>query len=153
MSAAGPNRGTPTYPPGAAGDARDEWRPDGAPPASSVSILRGDVLDPFDVERAIVNCYYPVNMGHPDAAAALASAVDDWLIAEWLDADPRLRASMVVPSHEPELTIREIQTAARPPRAGWSRASSGFRPAGAAATCGPGRRRQRLWTAAPPASP
>jgi len=45
---------------------------------------------------------------HPDAAAALASAVNDWLIAEWLDKDPRFRASMVVPSQLPELAAREI---------------------------------------------
>ena len=41
-------------------------------------------------------------------AAALASAVNDWQIAEWLEPEPRLRASIVVPSQQPELAAREI---------------------------------------------
>jgi uncharacterized protein len=98
-----------SYPPGVAAAARSEWRPEGRVPASDVSLLREHILDPWDVECAILNCYYPVNMGHPDAAAALASAVNDWLIAEWLDVDPRLRASMVVAAHEPQAIIKEIQ--------------------------------------------
>ena len=35
-------------------------------------------------------------------------AVNDWLIAEWLDKEPRLRASIVVPSQQPEMAPREI---------------------------------------------
>jgi predicted TIM-barrel fold metal-dependent hydrolase len=39
---------------------------------------------------------------------ALASAVNDWLIAEWLEREPRLRTSIVVPSKQPERAAREI---------------------------------------------
>lgn len=98
-----------TYPPGVSASARPEWRPEGRVPASDVSLLREHILDPWDVDCAIVNCYYAINMGHPDAAAALASAVNDWLIAEWLDSEPRLRASLVVASHDPEEIIKEIR--------------------------------------------
>lgn len=42
----------------------------------------------------ILNCIYAIDGLHnPDAAIALAGAVNDWLIAEWLEQDPRLRAS------------------------------------------------------------
>jgi predicted TIM-barrel fold metal-dependent hydrolase len=39
----------------------------------------------------------------------MASAVNDWLVSEWLDRDPRLRASLVVPTRVPEMAAREIQ--------------------------------------------
>jgi predicted TIM-barrel fold metal-dependent hydrolase len=38
----------------------------------------------------------------------MAAAVNDWLIAEWLEKEPRLRASLVVPTHVPEMAAREI---------------------------------------------
>ena len=39
---------------------------------------------------------------------ALSSAVNDWQIAEWLDKEPRLRGSIVVPSQLPSAAAREI---------------------------------------------
>lgn len=57
----------------------------------------------------ILTCPYAVESIHnPFAAAALASAVNDWQIAEWLEREPRLRGSVVVPSQDPELAAREI---------------------------------------------
>ncbi len=50
-----------------------------------------------------------------DAAIALASAVNDWQIAEWLDKEPRLRASIVVPIQLPALAAREIDRVAGHP--------------------------------------
>jgi predicted TIM-barrel fold metal-dependent hydrolase len=99
------------YPPKAPTTAHPAWRPaDGRPAASEVSLLREHVLDPLDVEFAVVTCSYGVDsIRHPDFAAALAAAVNDWLLAEWLDADPRLRASLVVPARHPDQMIREIE--------------------------------------------
>jgi uncharacterized protein len=89
-------------------------RPD-APAAHSVSVaeqlsvLRAQALGSERIAYGILNCAYAVDSLHnPDAAAALASAVNDWLAAEWLDREPRLRASLVVPSQYPELAAREI---------------------------------------------
>ena len=68
------------------------------------------MLGPEQVAYGILNCAYAVDSLHnPDAAAALASAVNDWLAAEWLAHEPRLRASLVVPSQYPELAAREIE--------------------------------------------
>jgi predicted TIM-barrel fold metal-dependent hydrolase len=61
------------------------------------------------VEIGVLNCAYGVDgLHHPDTAAAMAAALNDWLIAEWLDKEPRLRASLVVPVRVPELAAREI---------------------------------------------
>jgi predicted TIM-barrel fold metal-dependent hydrolase len=99
-----------TYPPAMDSTARPEWRPDdGRTAASDVSLLQEHILDPWRVERAVVNCYYSIDLGHPDFAIALAQAVNDWLIAEWLDVDDRLRASIVLPGHEAAAMVAEIE--------------------------------------------
>jgi uncharacterized protein len=57
----------------------------------------------------VLQCSYGIESLHnPDAAVAFASAVNDWLIAEWLDKEPRLRAAMVVPSQLPAQAAKEI---------------------------------------------
>jgi uncharacterized protein len=97
------------YPPQAPTTARPSARPATGPAGSDLGLLRAQALDEPGVELAILNCAYAIDsIHHPDAAVALASAVNDWLIAEWLDREPRLRASMVVPSQLPELAAREI---------------------------------------------
>ncbi len=98
------------YPKGAPTSARPDAQPPDGPPGSDLALLREQVLDPWGVERGILCCAYAVESVHnPDAAAALASAVNDWQIAEWLDREPRLRASLVVPSQDPALAAREIE--------------------------------------------
>ncbi|HVC31997.1 MAG TPA: amidohydrolase family protein [Chloroflexota bacterium] len=97
------------YPPRAPTTARPGSRPEGAPAGSDLALLRVQALDAPDVALAILNCAYAIDsIHHPDAAVALASAVNDWLIAELLEKDARLRASLVVPSQLPELAAREI---------------------------------------------
>jgi predicted TIM-barrel fold metal-dependent hydrolase len=90
---------------------RPEWRPeDGTVPASSVELMREQLLDPLGAERAILSCYHSLeSIRHPDAAPALAAAINDWLVAEWLDKDPRLAASMVVAGHDAAPIAREIE--------------------------------------------
>jgi len=69
-----------------------------------------------DLERMILNCTYAIDGLHnPDAAIAFASAVNDWLIAEWLEKDDRLRASLVVPVQLPEAAAQEIARVGRHP--------------------------------------
>ena len=43
---------------------------------------------------------------------ALCRAINHWIAAEWLDRDPRLRASIVVPVHSAELAAEEIDRCA-----------------------------------------
>ena len=84
--------------------------PGGGPPGSDLVTLREHTLDAPGVECGILTCTYAIDsLRNPDAAIALARAVNDWQIAEWLDQEPRLRASIVVPSQLPEAAAREIE--------------------------------------------
>ena len=81
----------------------------GNPPASTLALVQQQVLDARGLEAAILCPPYPIDsLHHPDAAVALATAVNDWQIAEWLDKEPRLRGSIVVPIQIPQLAVREI---------------------------------------------
>lgn len=98
------------YPPASERACRKEWRPADEFPASNVDLLRRHILDPWRVDYAIVNCYYGLEgLRHPDWAAALVSAVNDWLIDQWLSKDSRLRATLMIPARDPEAMIKEIR--------------------------------------------
>jgi predicted TIM-barrel fold metal-dependent hydrolase len=105
------------YPPRALHAARAEWRDAaGDPPAGFAAYARA-VADPLGLDRAIANCRYGVNLAmSEDMAAALATAVNDWLGAEWLDADPRMRAGVAIPVEDPERAAEEIDRRAADPR-------------------------------------
>ncbi|MER3405792.1 MAG: hypothetical protein C4289_12070 [Chloroflexota bacterium] len=76
------------YPRHAPVTARPGSIPEKGPAGSSLELLQQQVLDHLGVERAILVCTYAVDSLHnPDAAVAFASAVNDWLIAEWLEKD------------------------------------------------------------------
>jgi len=79
------------------------FRRPGADPAQPVR-------EDLGVGTAILHCLAGVQAFHSeDLAAALAAAVNDWVRAEWLDRDPRLRASIVIPQQSAELAVREIE--------------------------------------------
>lgn len=97
------------YPRNAPLTARPGTKPEDGPPGSSLALLREQLLDPLGVEVAILNCTYAIDSLHnPEAAVDFARATNDWLIAEWLEKDSRLRASMVVPVQLPAEAAREI---------------------------------------------
>jgi predicted TIM-barrel fold metal-dependent hydrolase len=105
------------YPAGAPTTAREEWRHEGQVPASDLTLLQSEILDPWRTERAVVNCYYAVDsLRHPDWAAALARSVNDWLIEEWLEKDDRLVGSMVIPARDPAAAAEEIARVGGHPR-------------------------------------
>lgn len=98
-----------SYPRNAPTTARPGSVPSNGVAGSDLGALQSQVLDPLETEYAILCCTYAIDsLHHPDAALALARAVNDWQIAEWLEKDPRLRASIVVPSQLPALAAEEI---------------------------------------------
>jgi hypothetical protein len=103
--------GEPSYPRGAPTSARPGSAPPGGGPAGSdLDTLRQQVLDLFGVALGILTCTYGLESVHnPDAAAALATAVNEWQSEQWLEREPRLRGSIVVPSQQPEMAAREIE--------------------------------------------
>ena len=106
-----------SYPPNAPITARPDWRPAKGKPGADLDALRVQALDAFGTSIAICNCLYGVQLlFSEDMAAGFARAVNDWMAREWLDAEPRLRASIVVPVQNPEMAADEIERCARDPR-------------------------------------
>lgn len=100
------------YPASAATTLRPELRAAGLK-AVGLPQVQADVLDGLGVAVGILNCAYAVDSLHnPDAQVAVARAVNDWLAAEWLAPEPRLRASITVPTGYPDEAAREIERAA-----------------------------------------
>lgn len=105
------------YPPNAPLSARPDWRGGGGKPGADLDRLRAEALDAFGASIAICNCLYGVQLlFSEDMAAAFARAVNDWMAHEWLDREPRLRASIVIPVQNPELAVDEIERRAGDPR-------------------------------------
>ncbi len=95
----------------------DSWPPSGLPPGADLDFMREQHLDVLDLEVGILNCLYP-KVGEQldeELGAALARATNDWQIAEWLEKEPRLRASIVVPYENAELSAAEIDRVAGHP--------------------------------------
>jgi uncharacterized protein len=106
-----------TYPPNAPLSARPDFRRKGRTAATDVKELTGQVFDQWQARIAICNCLYGVELiFSEDMAAAVARSVNDWIAAEWLDRDPRLRASIVIPTQNVELAVDEIERVARDKR-------------------------------------
>ena len=95
----------------------DAWPPSGDPPASDLPFLREQLLDRYGVEYGVLTPM--LGAGEQldlERGAALASAINDWQAAEWLDPEPRLRASINVAYEDGQLSVREIERMADDPR-------------------------------------
>ncbi len=106
----GDNLELSAYPPNAPLNCRPDWRPQSGLPGSQFEQVRDHVLEPFQPRFAICNVLHGSQiMFSEDLSAALCRAINNWIVAEWLDRDPRLRASIVVPAHSPDLAVAEIE--------------------------------------------
>jgi uncharacterized protein len=105
------------YPPNAPLSARPDFRGPSRRAATTVEALQTQVFDRWGAGLAICNCLYGVQLVlNEDMARAFARAVNDWIVAEWLDRDPRLRASIVVPIQNVEYAVDEIERCAKDKR-------------------------------------
>jgi predicted TIM-barrel fold metal-dependent hydrolase len=99
-----------SYPPGAPLSGRPDWRPAKGIPGSDFAMMQRDALDRFGSRFAICNPVHGAQaIFNDDMAAMMCRAVNDWLAKEWLDREPRLRASIMVPAQNPELAVDEIE--------------------------------------------
>ena len=99
-----------SYPPYSPLSARPDWRQISGLPAGDIDAIRRHALDPFGTRLAICNVLHgAVALFNEDMAAALCAAVNDWTAKELLDREPRLRASILLPAHNPALALREIE--------------------------------------------
>jgi predicted TIM-barrel fold metal-dependent hydrolase len=87
----------------------DAWPPNGQVPGSDLNFMREQLLDPLNPEMGILNCLFRASEQlNEEYGAALARAVNDWQIAEWLEKEPRLRATMVISYENADFAVEEI---------------------------------------------
>jgi predicted TIM-barrel fold metal-dependent hydrolase len=99
-----------SYPPNSPLSARPDWRQPSGAPGGTLDMIRAQALDPFGTRFAICNVLHgAVTLFNEDMAVALCSAINDWVGKELLDREPRLRASILVPAHNPERAVAEIE--------------------------------------------
>jgi predicted TIM-barrel fold metal-dependent hydrolase len=102
-----------SYPPNSPLSARPDWRGATGAPGGDLDMLRREALDRFGTRYAICNPLHgAIALFNEDMAAALCSAVNDWVAKELLDREPRLCASILVPLHDPRQAVAEIERVA-----------------------------------------
>jgi predicted TIM-barrel fold metal-dependent hydrolase len=83
--------------------------PSGKAAGSDSSYTSVHLLDTWNIHYAILNPLTPAaGQSIPELSAALCTAVNDWQVAEWLDVDPRFRASIIAPLEHADLAVAEI---------------------------------------------
>ena len=89
---------------------QDARPPSGRGPASEVGFMGEHYLDPHNVAYAILNAATEgASASDLELGAALATAANDWTLAEWLDPEPRLRASIMVAPEDPVAAAAEVR--------------------------------------------
>jgi hypothetical protein len=100
---------TNSYPPNAPITARKDFRGKGGMAATAPEQL-SPVFDRWGAGTAILNCLYGVQLVfNEDMAVAFTRALNTWIAKDWLDRDPRLRASIVIPIQNVEHAVDEIE--------------------------------------------
>lgn len=100
---------------------REDAHPDdGGPPGSDPAKVADQLLDPFDIDYAILTGGGPSlaasTLPNTYYAGALTSAYNDWLIDNWLSADDRFLGSLSVATQNPEHSAEEIYRLADHPQ-------------------------------------
>jgi predicted TIM-barrel fold metal-dependent hydrolase len=84
--------------------------PSGKAAGSDSSYTSVHLLDSWNIHYAVLNPLTPAaGQSIPELSAALCTAVNDWQVAEWLDVDPRFRASIIAPIEHADLAVAEIE--------------------------------------------
>jgi predicted TIM-barrel fold metal-dependent hydrolase len=96
----------------------DAWPPNGGVPGGDLDFMREQLLDAWPIEAVILNPINQTTCGSQfvEFAAALTRALNDWTLAEWLEQDDRLYASICVPCEDAALAAAEVERLAGHPR-------------------------------------
>jgi len=89
----------------------DAWPPNGGVPGSDLLFMQQQHLDPMNVEVGVLIALRSraADQRNLEFGSVLATAANDWQIAEWLEKDRRLRGSIVIAHDHPEAAIKEIE--------------------------------------------
>src|SRR5262249_38207489 len=102
-----------SYPPNAPLTARPDFRGTNGYAATNASDITANVCDRWGANLAILNCLYGVQLVYnEDMARAFHRALNDWIRAEFLEKDARLRASIIIPMQNVEYAVEEIERCA-----------------------------------------
>ncbi|MFN8524907.1 MAG: amidohydrolase family protein [Chloroflexota bacterium] len=88
----------------------DSWPPTGGPAGSDLDFMREQLLDRWNIEHGVLQPLLGaggernVEYGH-----ALAQAINEWQIHEWMEKEPRLRSGIVVPYEDARLSVKELE--------------------------------------------
>ena len=90
---------------------RDSWPPGGGLPASDLDFMRQQHLDFYGIEWGIMNPLSPTGQGeqNDELSAAMAFAANEYQLEGWNRRDPRLKASVVIPYENGEMSRAEIR--------------------------------------------
>src|ERR1700745_1254305 len=99
-----------SYPPAMPLSGRPDWRPTNGKPGSDLAMVQRGAFDQLGASHAICNVVYGAQaVFDPYMASGFCKAINDWIAAQRLDKDKRLRASIVVPIQAPDLALEEIE--------------------------------------------
>lgn len=90
---------------------RDSFPEDGSVPGSDPDLMARQLLDAHQIDRAVLLGGNVLGLGalaDADAAAAVASAFNEWLDEQWLQTDRRFRGALVVAPQDAEQAAAEI---------------------------------------------
>lgn len=108
------------YPNNGGGLRRPDFIPeDGSRPGSDYQLMKTQLLDALNVQRAVLSFDIGLQTGlaNPWLALDVVRAVNDWNVDHWLSLpDDRIRSAVLVPTHLPEEGAKEIRRMAKHPK-------------------------------------
>ncbi|MER9677440.1 amidohydrolase family protein [Mesorhizobium sp. M0208] len=91
------------------GQRRDAWPPGGGGPGSDLAFMRKQHLDPHNVVFGVLEPFGAQLGRNLDLNNVLCTAMNDWQIAEFVESEDRLRASVLVVPDDVVSSVAEIE--------------------------------------------
>jgi uncharacterized protein len=96
--------------------ARQDAFPEEGPPGSDLALMRSQLLDAYGIEMGLLNALDVVAAQlNLEYGAALARAMNDFLLEHFVEPEPRLKLSLVIPYEDPVASVAEIDRLADHP--------------------------------------
>ena len=92
--------------------ARLDSMPQEGPAGSDLKLIQEQLLDFYDIQHGVLQPFGPGgggNLMNPGLAVAVCAAVNDWQAAYFLEPEPRLKGSILVPQEDAEASVAEIE--------------------------------------------
>ncbi len=95
----------------------DTW-PTSGQPGSDLDLMREQLLDPYHIEKAILQPFNDIHgmTMYGELGLALAAATNEWVDAEWFARDERLYGAITIPFEDGVRSAAEIERVASNPR-------------------------------------